>query len=348
MGKKEKRKEVSAEQQKKDKAQLLAKYGVGYNRKGQPYLVIDGNEDMPTQDILISIFAAVCICTLAFVCHVYYPSDYSEAPGHPEDGFHFQAQQKAFFVDAHMHVVFLIASCLFLPTIFKLRAIMRDRPAFNLTGIVFVWNMIASGLSGWAMYYVVPELVNMVKQWGVNGMLCRADYCWSHENIGIYVFVYQASKALEWIDTTLLALRKKPLIFLHLFHHIVTMVYCWHAAVYSSPVDCAGLWFAGMNLVVHFIMYGYYGLTALPLPAFVNFLKKFSFLITILQTSQMVMGIYVLGATIPLCGSFEKNWHGTLFCAGMYGTYLVLFSKMTVKKFQQCVKMSGKKKAKKA
>ena len=327
------------------KQKLLEDYDVAYTRKGQPYLVLRNatkHESTPTKDVVIAVGAATAILASSYYLYNYQTPDYTEIAQQPA-AFNFTTKQKEFYEDAYMHVVFLIISCLFLPTIFKLRAIMRNRPAFELRGILFVWNMIASLLSGWGMYYVVPELLDQVQKFGLNNMLCQADYCWSQSSIGIYVFVYQATKCLEWIDTALLALRKKPLNFLHLFHHIVTMVYCWHAAMYSCNVDCSGVWYAGMNLVVHFIMYMYYGIMALNIKVVNNTLRKFSFMITILQTSQMVMGIYVLVATAVGCEyTWQKNWHGVLFCAGMYGTYLYLFGKLTIEKFAICTRSAKK------
>jgi hypothetical protein len=337
---------ITDAQKVKDLKGLLKDYDVQYTRGGNAYLVMKNGldkEGMPWKDVAISLFAASCICALAAYCLYYDPPTYKDPGNGP---YPFMEQQRIFFVGAHMHFVFLVASCLFLPTIFKLRAIMKHRPGFDLRGILIVWNFIASGLSGWAMYYVVPGLVGMVKRWGVDGMLCHNEHCYSQEYIGFCIFVYQTTKCLEWIDTTLLALRKKPLIFLHLFHHIVTMVYCWHAAIYSSPTDCSGIWFCGMNLVVHFIMYGYYGIRALGIKVVNKVLDKSSFMLTILQTVQMVIGVYILYASITGCNSWEKNWHGTLFCAIMYGTYLILFGSLTLKKFKKCSKSSSKKNSK--
>jgi hypothetical protein len=59
----------------------------------------------------------------------------------------------------------------------------------------------------------------------------------------------------ELFDTAFIVLRKKPLIFLHWYHHITVLLYCWHAyAVRAS----SGLYFIAMNYSVHAIMYFYY------------------------------------------------------------------------------------------
>lgn len=48
-----------------------------------------------------------------------------------------------------------------------------------------------------------------------------------------------------------LILKKRPVIFLHSYHHITVLLYCWHA--YASR-NSAGLWFATMNYCVHSLM----------------------------------------------------------------------------------------------
>ena len=52
----------------------------------------------------------------------------------------------------------------------------------------------------------------------------------------------------ELVDTLWLTLRKAPVIFLHWYHHVTVLLYCWHS--YSSQIG-TGLWFAAMNYSVH-------------------------------------------------------------------------------------------------
>jgi hypothetical protein len=48
---------------------------------------------------------------------------------------------------------------------------------------------------------------------------------------GIYgaewLFFFNVSKLFEFVDTVFIVLRKRPLMFLHYYHHIVTLGFCW-------------------------------------------------------------------------------------------------------------------------
>lgn len=72
--------------------------------------------------------------------------------------------------------------------------------------------------------------------------------------IGYWNWLFMASKIFELIDTIFLVLRKKPLLFLHWYHHILTMIF----AYYSYPISPAfNRWGIHLNSFVHSFMYRY-------------------------------------------------------------------------------------------
>jgi hypothetical protein len=62
------------------------------------------------------------------------------------------------------------------------------------------------------------------------------------------------------LDTFLLVARKKPVTFLHEYHHAATLVLCWIQQREYSTVQWVPIL---LNLGVHVIMYYYFAMTAL-------------------------------------------------------------------------------------
>ena len=129
----------------------------------------------------------------------------------------------------------------------------------------------------------------------------------------------------ELLDTFFIVIHKKELIFLHWYHHITVLLYCWHSYVTKSPY---GLFFVTMNYSVHAIMYGYYFLMAAKLkPKWLN-----AMFITGAQISQMVVGIivtifafyfyYTANDELNPCYIQSENNFAAFI---MYGSYLFLF-----------------------
>jgi len=107
-----------------------------------------------------------------------------------------------------------------------------------------------------------------------------------------------------------------------------------------------GLYFVAMNFSVHAVMYFYYFLAGITNP------PPWGMMVTIMQLSQMVIGIIVT------CSHIRIMWFGTVAnCDGylpnlgaalaMYASYFFLFAQFFVKRY--CLKRSkanGKEKSK--
>jgi len=157
---------------------------------------------------------------------------------------------------------------------------------------------------------------------------------------GLWVQLFILSKIPELIDTFFIVINKKPLIFLHWYHHITVLLYSWHAYVTVCP---SGLFFIAMNYSVHAIMYFYYFLMAVKLkpkwlhPAFV----------TVAQTSQMFVGIIVTFVAFfyyskeSVCETKKGN---NIAAFVMYGSYFFLFLQFFVGRYYKAtVRIDNKK-----
>lgn len=224
--------------------------------------------------------------------------------------------------------------------------IMANRPAFKLEGSLAWWNLFLSVFSLWGALRMVPHTLWLMRTVPFEETICEpASTSYGTGAAGFAVQMFCLSKLPELIDTVFIVLRKKPLIFLHWYHHVTVLAFCWNAYVTESG---AGHYFASMNYTVHAVMYFYFYLQAIKAVP-----KNFpSWIITIMQISQMIAGTGIVIASIyyyryggkkfapGACNNNESN----LLAGGIiYASYLYLFCEFAVKRFIFGVKEEPKK-----
>ena len=121
---------------------------------------------------------------------------------------------------------------------------------------------------------------------------------------------------------------KKPVGFLHWFHHATVLLFCWDA--YRTH-QTTGLYFIAMNYFVHAIMYFYYFLTAC------GYRPKWAPIVTTLQIVQMVIGMLVSFWHYYLKQYSGRRCHGSVtnlhFCFAMYLSYFALFMQFALRRY---------------
>jgi len=206
--------------------------------------------------------------------------------------------------------------------------VFRVAPAqFNLKGPLAAWNLFLAIYSFFGAVRTVPHLLAELYI-GRTYAFCRtAQMMYGHGAVGLWTLLFIYSKYFELLDTVFLVLRRREVPFLHWFHHFTVLMYCWDA--YSWELN-TGLFFIAMNYTVHAVMYFYYFLAAVSKP------PAWGLFVTIMQTSQMVVGLTVVGTHLYLRGSVP-NCDAPLFNIGcailMYGSYLYLFLEFFAKKY---------------
>ena len=168
--------------------------------------------------------------------------------------------------------------CLYLVTVVLAPRLMKLFTPLDLRRVLVVHNFICCLLS---LYCVVGFLIGFWQVGGVfitdrtNSTLCNS------------MLVYWLSKLFELLDTVYMILRhkKRQMSFLHVFHHAsITLLGEWGYRDFCIPAFVPTLL---LNSVVHVVMYGYYGLTAIyPLQDF-SWKKR----ITQLQIAQFCLGL---------------------------------------------------------
>eukprot|EP01068_Selenidium_serpulae_P010880 Selendium_serpulae@DN5553_c0_g1_i2.p1 len=176
-----------------------------------------------------------------------------------------------------------LMAALYLFAIFFGQKFMENRKAFLLRGPLKVWNLGLAVFSLLGAIRVVPHCLYMCCTYGLESLFCSPPpFTYGHRATGFWIMLFVFSKYVELIDTAFIVLRKKPLTFLHWFHHVTVLLYSWDALIREQP---CGIIFSAMNLCVHAIMYFYYFLTAS------GRRPSWGMTVTVLQILQMVVGV---------------------------------------------------------
>lgn len=243
----------------------------------------------------------------------------------------FHALPFVYFAERYFNWAFYICA-VYLVMCFPLRWLLDkyNVPAMKLRGALRAWNLMLSIFSIIGFLRTAPHLLYYTWQKGFYASICApAEPAYGHGAVGLWTMLFIFSKIPELGDTVFIVLRKTKLIFLHWYHHVTVLLYCWHSYATRSS---AGLYFVAMNYGVHSLMYYYYYLTA-------SGKKGISWagIVTLLQISQMFVGVSICFAIY-----YYQNFAG-LSCditpnnvlAGwiMYASYFALFIAFALEKY---------------
>ncbi|CDJ36988.1 fatty acid elongation protein, putative [Eimeria tenella] len=238
-----------------------------------------------------------------------------------------------------------LAACLYLLFCYCGTKYMKNREPFDLRTPLKYWNLALAIFSFMGMVRVVPQLACLVCSYGFEASLASPPvYAYGHGAAGFWTLLFIYSKFFELVDTVFIILRKRPLSFLHWYHHATVLLYTWDAYTWEQP---AGIYFVAMNFSVHAVMYFYYFLAAqLRRPL------SWGIFVTVAQISQMFVGVGVTFVSMYFAFSFPYRafWrkeqiqdalsHGhyitpkNLYWAClMYSTYFYLFAEYFVKRY---------------
>lgn len=114
----------------------------------------------------------------------------------------------------------------YLATIFGIQWWMRDRPAYQLKTPLFLWNLGLGIFSIVAFARTAPGFVQqLLKPNGFYNSMCVKDDL--SVPMVYWIILFAVSKFVELGDTIFIVLRKRPLVFLQWYHHLVTLTVVW-------------------------------------------------------------------------------------------------------------------------
>ena len=206
---------------------------------------------------------------------------------------------------------------------------MANREPLPLKPAFKVWNLFLATFSIVGSIYTVPDTWHFASTKGLRWTVSQnpLDGYYHNSPGAFWFFAFGMSKIPELVDTFFLVFQKKPVIFLHWYHHVTVLLYCWHA--YCVGVG-AGMYFTAMNFVVHSVMYSYYFLMCFPSAR--KYIRKIAMFITSIQLFQMIGGVAISLMTAYYYNQSAKTGeqcHVDVFnlemAFAMYTSYFVLF-----------------------
>jgi len=232
----------------------------------------------------------------------------------------------------------------YLGVIFGLQWFMKDKKPIKPRLILILHNGFLTLISGALLVAMVLNLVPKLFSKGLRYGICSPFMNTDNSLVFMY-YVNYLIKYYEMLDTVFLVLNKKPLKFLHVYHHAATMFLCWTQLVGDTSVQWVPI---VLNLSVHVPMYYYYTRLTIT-PGVKIWWKKY---LTTMQITQFVLDLFfVYYCTVfgniyrddPLPHSFDSWLHSDCYGtrpAGFTGcfiltSYLYLFVDFFIKTYSQ-------------
>jgi len=172
----------------------------------------------------------------------------------------------------------------YLISVWLFKLYMKDRPAWDLRWFRILHNAFLCWGSLLMLFGLVKEISLVFQKHGYESLFCDSNRRQTEGNLYFWYYVFFLSKFYEFIDTYILIARKKPVSFLHCFHHFITAFLCWTALYIEIAVQWVVI---VLNASVHVLMYYYY--LAQTLDQDVWWKKH----LTTLQIAQFVVDIIV-------------------------------------------------------
>ncbi|CAI2351868.1 unnamed protein product [Caenorhabditis sp. 36 PRJEB53466] len=243
---------------------------------------------------------------------------------------HFPHIRARRFVSEHIGL-FVQMTVAYMIIIFSIKRIMRNREPFELTNALRLWNFALSAFSIYGSWVMFPHMIAQIRSLGLYGCGCEG-LTTLPSDAEYWLFLTVLSKAFEFVDTIFLVLRKKPLIFLHWYHHVATFLF--FSATYPTPSSQIRVG-AIVNLFVHAFMYPYYFIRSMniKLPA------KISMMVTVLQLTQFMCFIYGCTLMYYSLATNQYTCDTPMFALnstfGLSLSYFVLFANFFHKSYVQ-------------
>ncbi|KAL4070937.1 GNS1/SUR4 membrane protein [Scleroderma citrinum] len=227
----------------------------------------------------------------------------------------------------------------YLAIIFGIQELMKDRPSQQLNTLFRIHNAFLSIGSLVLLALMLEEVVSIWFSSNTFDTICAVQ-SWTPK-LEFYYMINYYFKYIELLDTVFLALKKKPLAFLHVFHHSATALLCFTQLNGRTSISWVVI---SLNLFVHVVMYYYYYATA---GGAKIWWKKY---LTTMQIVQFIIDLFVVyfgtyqhfayayWRWLPHIGNCTGTETAALLGCGLLSSYLVLFINFYIQTYKKPTK----------
>jgi len=229
---------------------------------------------------------------------------------------------------------------LYLSVIFGLQRFMKDRKRFELSGFVLFHNLWLSMLSlvmGLGILYEVFTVLPSNLSYGMSPMsklsfigerlLCDSEKKLHSGMAAIWYYIFFLSKFYEFIDTVIIALKKNRIIFLHVYHHCITLVLVFVMMSYQVAISWVAI---TANALVHVPMYYYYAISSLgmtvPWKRYITLMQIIQFVVDVSANAFTIIYYYHL-KNLPCSGPEWAWWFGQAVIISFLILFIAFYNK---------------------
>ncbi|KAI6153589.1 GNS1/SUR4 membrane protein [Pisolithus tinctorius] len=228
------------------------------------------------------------------------------------------------------------ALALYLAIIFGIQELMRNGPPQKLNALFRCHNAFLTIGSFVLLALIVEEVTSLYLASGFYNAMC-SELSWTSK-LEFYYLVNYYFKYIELLDTIFLVLKKKPLSFLHVFHHSATALLCFTQLNGKTSVSWVVI---SLNLFVHVIMYYYYYATA---GGAKIWWKRY---LTTMQIVQFIVDLFIVyfgtyqhfahsrWTWLPHIANCAGTEAAALLGCGLLSSYLVLFINFYIQTYEK-------------